>query len=121
MISINGSGILARRPLTCRLCSASAQNSMFKPTASRTPTPTPAPKVVDSLRPLEGNLLRIWTYDDALARWDYYDPRPSFAGSNNMTALIGGTLYWVNVKEDLTVTLNGRQLALFAGWNIIHW
>jgi hypothetical protein len=91
------------------------------PTPTTAPTPTPAPRLIDSIQPLQSNLLRIWGYNDALGRWDHYDPRPSFASSNNLTTLAGGRLYWINMSEDLIVTLNGRERFLIAGWNLIHW
>jgi hypothetical protein len=91
------------------------------PTPLLAPTATPAPKLVDAIQPLQASLLRIWAFDDTLGRWEYYDPRFGSAGRNNLTALTGGKLYWINVSENLTVTLNGRQRVLTAGWNLIHW
>ncbi len=91
------------------------------PTPRPTPAPTPLPKFVDAIQPLQNNLLRIWSYSDALGRWDRYDPRPGFAGSNNLITMTPGDLYWIRVDESSVVLLNGQERDLNAGWNLIHW
>ena len=97
------------------------------PTATITPTPAPSltpapsPTMADSLAGLNGNLLRLWTLDGSSGRWFFYDPRPLFANLNTLSLLVQGQLYWVYVKEDQMVVLNGRQRNLFADWNLLHW
>ena len=91
------------------------------PTAVPTPTPTPAPKVADLLASLTGNLLRVWTFEEAVGEWRYYDPAPAFTYLNTLTTLVQGRLYFINVREDQALRLNGRQRNLSAGWNLIHW
>jgi hypothetical protein len=38
-----------------------------------------------------------------------------------VTRLTTGKFYWVTVKEGRTVTLNGKERVLFAGWNPVSW
>ena len=91
------------------------------PTAQPTPTPTPAPAVPDLLASLTGNLLRIWTFEEAEGEWRYYDPAPAFAYLDTLTTLVPGRVYFIIVREDQALRLNGRQRNLSAGWNLMHW
>ena len=91
------------------------------PTVAPTPMPTAAPTAADLLAPLTDNLLRVWTYDEALGEWQYYDPAPGFTSLNTLTTLVPGRPYFMNVKEDQAVLLNRRQRSLVARWNLIHW
>ena len=95
------------------------------PTPAPTPTPSPSPTPVvtlaQSLAPLEGNLLTMWTYDAPNREWLYYDTRPRMAHLNTIFTLVPGQLYWISLEEDQTVALNGRSRFLIAGWNLIHW
>jgi hypothetical protein len=34
---------------------------------------------------------------------------------------VDGLVYWVRVKADQTVRLNGKERDLFQGWNLIPW
>lgn len=101
------------------------------PTPAPTPTPTPAPSITPALglAPLidDGNLVRVWHFDPAVQDtppsfgWALYDPRPIFALANTVTQLTSGKFYWMSVKENRTVTLNGKERVLFAGWNPVSW
>ena len=91
------------------------------PTAQPTPTPTPAPRTSDLLELLTGNLLRVWAFEEASGGWLYYDPAPEFTFQNTLTTLVQGQLYFIIVREDQALRLNGRQRTLSAGWNLIHW
>lgn len=101
------------------------------------PTPSPGPasapppfsKPSVGLAPLiEGdNLIRVWHFDPATQNdapnfgWFLYDPRPVFAAANTVELMVSGLFYWINVKQTQTVTLNGKQRPLFAGWNPVTW
>lgn len=101
------------------------------PTPTLAPTPTPAPSVTPDagLAPLivDENLVRVWHFDPASQEippgfgWGLYDPRPIFALANTVTQLTTGKFYWMSVKENRTVTLNGKERVLFAGWNPLSW
>ena len=99
--------------------------------SSATPALTPAPSVdpAAGLAPLiaDDNLVRVWHFDPSAqdtspSFWcALYDPRPIFALANTMTRLTVGKFYWMAVNEDQTVTLNGKERVLFAGWNPVSW
>lgn len=40
---------------------------------------------------------------------------------NQLSTMVTDQLYWVRVKEDQLVLLNGRQRTVTAGWTLIHW
>ena len=75
----------------------------------------------------DDNLVRVWHFDPAAQDappgfgWALYDPRPIFALANTVTRLTTGKFYWLGVKENQTVTLNGKERVLFAGWNPVSW
>ena len=94
-----------------------------QPTPTQTPAPTPVLAIHPSagLEPLGGNLLRLWSHDDAMGTWSFYDPDPVFAGVNTLTELFQDHVYWIFLKQDQAVTLNGRDRRLIKGGNFIHW
>jgi hypothetical protein len=88
------------------------------------PIPPPAPLSTDSaegLAPLGDNLIRAWNLDNATKSWAFYDPDPALAGLGSLTRLVEGLVYWVRVRADQTALLNGKERALFQGWNLIPW
>ena len=97
----------------------------FAPTPA--PTPTPAPSIGLATLISDENLVRVWHFDPSdqdtppSFGWALYDPRPIFALANTVTRLTTGKFYWMSVKENRTVTLNGKERVLFAGWNPVSW
>ena len=99
------------------------------PTPAPTPTPSPSINPAVGLAPLidDDNLVRVWHFDPSAQDtppgfgWALYDPRPIFALANTVTRLTTGKFYWVSVKKNRTVTLNGKERVLFAGWNPVSW
>ena len=53
--------------------------------------------------------------------WSLYDSRPVFASANTVQEIVTGRIYWVKVRENQTVTLNGRERVLYSGWNLVTW
>ena len=53
--------------------------------------------------------------------WALYDSSPIFALANTVTRLTADKFYWMAVNENQTVTLNGKERVLFAGWNPVSW
>lgn len=69
--------------------------------------------VSSALASIEGQLVRVWGYQDG--KWRMYDPE-DLAGSN-LTGLMKDRAYWVLVDADCTLIF--RKLK--AGWNPIGW
>ena len=100
------------------------------PTPAPSPTPTPLPTATpappgnslptDGLAALESNLQRVWTFSN-IDGWIFYDPREDFQTRNDLTHLISGRTYWLQVEANQTVALNGRERELVRGWNLLHW
>ncbi len=81
----------------------------------------PDVETAKALAPLAGNLVRVWTFDNASKEWAYYDPRPIFASTNAVAKLSRGQIYWIKVNIPASVNLNGTRRTLFEGWNLIAW
>ncbi len=84
----------------------------------------------DALAPLianENNLVRVWQFDASKQNeapdfgWSLYDPRPLFADANTIEMVEGGKFYWINVQNEQTAMLGGKQRTLYAGWNPVTW
>ncbi|MCH7714136.1 MAG: hypothetical protein IIC99_10985, partial [Chloroflexi bacterium] len=91
------------------------------PVLPPTPAATPAPGPSVLLAPLGDNLVVVWSYDSGARSWEFFSPSPGFTGKNRLSTLVPDQLYWVRVKEDQSVQLNGRQRNVTAGWTLIHW
>lgn len=85
------------------------------------PTATPVPGPGALLAPLGDNLVVVWSYDSRGRSWQYFSPSPGFTGKNQLSTMVPDQLYWIRVKEDQSVLLNGRQRNVAAGWTLIHW
>ena len=100
------------------LSAAAGASGVFQtPNVSGTTSVTPAA----GLAPAAANLERLWHYDNVTQAWTFYDPRPEFAAANTVTELVNGTIYWIKVDATVTVVLSGKQVTLFAGWNLVVW
>lgn len=90
------------------------------------PPPAPEPLfavAAEALAPLQTNLVRVWNLDNATKNWSFYDPDPdpAFASLGSLDKLVDGRVYWMRLVTDQTVVLNGKERALFQGWNLIPW
>ena len=96
------------------------------PTPILTPAPTPTPGPPQSMSPAAGmeplgdGLVRTWLFGNADG-WTFYDLRPEYAEFTNLTHLILGRPYWIEMQSDQEVVLNGRVRRLRKGWNLISW
>jgi hypothetical protein len=87
------------------------------------PTPSPPTLPADALASLtQGeNLLRVWTFNNASKNWEFFDPRPAFVNANTINTMVPSYIYWLQLKRDQAVSLNGRVVSLFEGWNLLPW
>jgi len=87
------------------------------------PTPLPSASPVDALTSLtqEGNLIRVWTFDNASKAWEFFDPRPAFVNANTINTMVPSRIYWIQLVRNQSATLNGRVVSLFEGWNLVPW
>ena len=74
-----------------------------------------------SLAALGDNLEIAWHFNNATKKWTFYDPRPAFADSNTLEALVPGEAYLIRVNDDQSAILDGKEHRLLAGWNFIGW
>ncbi|HZA22532.1 MAG TPA: hypothetical protein VFA32_08005 [Dehalococcoidia bacterium] len=85
---------------------------------------SPAPQkfeVTRALRPLEDNLVRVFYFDNGTKQWSFYDPQPDLDYFNTLTEVVEGRVYWMAVREDQTVLIQGSLHSFIAGWNLIVW
>jgi hypothetical protein len=87
------------------------------------PTPPPSSVPTDALKALTvGNdLVRVWTFDNGTKRWEFFDPRPAFSSANTIETMVPGRIYWLQLRRDRSVALNGKVASLFDGWNLHTW
>ena len=94
------------------------------PTVTPVPTPTPGPALTTTpaagTTPLGESLLRVWSFGNADG-WTFYDPRAEYAEFVNLTHLIPGRPYWIEMLSNQKVVLNGRERNLREGWNLVSW
>ena len=92
-------------------------NSTVPPVSDPAPEPVASQttEVVADLISNGGNLIRIFRFDNATQAWDFFDPRPEFAGANSLTTTVPGDIVWVKVvtRQDF------QGETLFPGWNLI--
>ena len=63
----------------------------------------------------DDNLVRVWRFDNATQRWEFYDPRPAFEVANTLAKSRAGDIVWVNVTAEQAF----QGGTLFPGWNLI--
>lgn len=93
------------------------------PVTQPLPTPPPTSVPIDALAALtqSNDLMRVWTFDNATKSWEFFDPRPAFLGANTIKIMVPGRIYWLQLIRDRTVSLNGKVVGLFEGWNLHPW
>lgn len=78
----------------------------------------------------QDNLIRVFHFRNSTKDWLFYDPRPAFAAANTLVDLQDRTIYWLKVKRDQNVTLNGKEQRVSCTnegtasedcWNILVW
>ena len=69
--------------------------------------------------PLGANLVRVWACNAATQRFEMYDPQASEA--SDLTMLVRGRGYWVNVRSGTVLLAGGNEYGLAAGRNLTGW
>ena len=76
------------------------------------------------------NLERVFNFRNSTKDWIFYDPRPAFAASNTLKELRDREIYWLKVRRDQDVTLNGKAKRVSCAnkgtasescWNLVVW
>ncbi len=76
------------------------------------------------------NLVRIFNFENSTKMWRFYDPRPAFAAANTLGELRDRDIYWIEVRRDQEVTLNGKPQRVTCTnegtlsedcWNLLVW
>ncbi len=99
----------------------------FVPAPAPAAAPMPPADALAALVDNENNLVRVWQFDASMQNeapdfgWSLYDPRPLFADANTIEMVEGGEFYWINVQNEQTAMLGGKQRTLYAGWNPVTW
>ena len=79
----------------------------------------------DALTDLGDNLEAVFYFDNVAKTWSFFDPKPEFAELNTLTELAENNPYWILIKEDQEVVLNGatRKLSCVGSdcWNLVIW
>ena len=107
---------------------AATISQVTAPASQSAQTSTPA----SGLAPLinADNLERVFYFDNSTKTWLFFDPRPAFAAANSLQELRDRQIYWLKIKRDQTVTLNGKGqplncinegMASENCWNLLVW
>jgi len=76
------------------------------------------------------NLVRVFYFNNTTKTWLFFDPRPAFAAVNTLTELLDRKPYWIKVRRNQSVTLNGRGQSVSCAnqgtasedcWNLLGW
>jgi len=76
------------------------------------------------------NLERVFYFNNSTKGWLFFDPRPAFTAANTLTELRDREIYWIKVRRDQSVTLNGKGQSLSCAnegtaaedcWNLLVW
>jgi hypothetical protein len=67
--------------------------------------------------PLGGDFVRAFNFNNQTKVWTFNDPRPDFEAINTLKEVASGQVYWINVANDKSLTLCGRAVTLYKGWN----
>ncbi len=76
------------------------------------------------------NLEWAFYFRNSTKHWHFYDPRTTFALANTLDMLFEREVYWIKVRRDQVVTLNGKAQRLSCVnedtpsencWNVVVW
>jgi len=76
--------------------------------------PAPLDEVFANLIANDGNLVRIFRFDNSTQTWAFFDPRPAFVSTNDLTAAGSGDIVWVKVNTQQEF----RGRILLPGWSL---
>ena len=114
-LRVSMSGVTSSTTLT--VVSGSSGGNTTATTGSRqTPAVAFAPLIKAN------NLNQVYHFDPARQRWSFYSPDPALASLVDLSVVEPGKHHFVQVKRKQTgVTLGGRTMTLYAGWNPMRW
>lgn len=103
---------------------------IFEVTAQQQDTSSGSPAV--GFAPLldADNLERVFNFRNSTKDWIFYDPRPALADANTLKELRVREVYWLKVRRDQDVTLNGKAQRVSCAnigtpsencWNLVVW
>jgi hypothetical protein len=103
---------------------------IFEVTAQEQDTSSKSPEA--GFAPLldADNLERAFNFRNSTKDWVFYDPRPAFAAANTLKELRVREVYWLKVRRDQDVTLNGKAQRVSCAnkgtasencWNLVVW
>ena len=98
--------------------SGSVVSTSFTITADDAPLPTTGDQTpADAFKDLidSGNLLTVYSFDEANQVYLSYDPDPANAGFNDLDMVSGGEAYWVRLTADTTFLGKTR----YAEWSLV--
>ena len=73
------------------------------------------------ISPLGSNLIRVFNFNNATKNWSFYDPDPALKYINSLNAITPGSVYWIKIRYDTIVNLNGSSRNLYSGWNLVSY
>lgn len=85
------------------------------------PVQLPDNALVNVFQPIADYYQSIWTYENNEWKWYIENAPPSF---NDLKIIESGKGYWINMKNESTLTFMGDQITntaipLFTGWNLV--
>ena len=83
----------------------------------------PATLIQDAVADLGTNLEAIFYFRNDDKTWEFYEP--DFPEDSTLDRLVTGEVYWIGVKEDVEVILNGKSRSFTCHedscWNLLTW
>ena len=119
-VTINGQPAVPGTVVTALVDGVPAPNAEATVEAA-SGSPVESSSIAQALDPLGDNLVMVWGFDRTNQNWSFYGPSPAFAQFNTVREMTPEGFYYIVVERNQTVTLNGQERTLVAGWNPLEW
>ncbi len=119
-VTINGQPAVPGTVVTALVDGVPAPNAEATVEAA-SGSPVESSSIAQALDPLRDNLVMVWGFDRTNQNWSFYGPSPAFAQFNTVREMMPEGFYYIVVERNQTVTLNGQERTLVAGWNPLEW